>query len=159
MRRLLTTISVLLLLAITWSQALAASLCLHTQAAHSCCFVTKTEHKQYQSAHNEGMTMPGMDAAGSVGMDATQDAQEEDVFIGQSMKDCAPCVQTSPLQTTTLVTGFVDQSKRDLRMAAPLGAALLAPVGLTSALSASSRPHAPPGNSSPRYTLINVLRI
>lgn len=161
MKRLLTTISVLLLLATTWGQVLAASLCVHMQAAHSCCFIRKAEHKHYQHTHHEGMAMTVMEGAESVGMyaHATEDAEEGVSSIGQPMRGCTPCVQNSTLQTTTVAIGFVHQSKRDVKMAAPLEAALLAPIGLTSTLSVSSRPHAPPNASAPRHVLVNVFRI
>lgn len=105
--------------------------------------------------------MTGMDSTENLGMraPATGDAEEGVGSIGQPMKDCAPCVQNIQLQTTTVVTGFVDQSKRGVKMAAPLDAAILAPLGLLSSSSVSSRPHAPPAASAPLYALISVLRI
>lgn len=162
MRRFLTTTSVLLLLVVTWGQVLAASVCPHMQAAHSCCFTKKAEHKQDQAAHHEDMAMGEMSGGESMGMQAAPAApsSEERVgSIGHPMKDCAPCVDRSPLQTTPVTVSSVDQSKRGVEIVAPLETSLLAPLALASRSLVSSRSHAPPGVQAPRHVLISVFRI
>jgi hypothetical protein len=166
MRRFLLIASVLMLFVSGWGHVLAAALCPHVKAEHSCCPAQKQEaarHDHGLSASHEAMPMDGME-----GMDmqtpATPVAETPTVggdanSLGQPVEDCVHCMGHSQLPTPPVAVGTADQSSRSAELAAPPATSLVTPPIPALTALVTSRPHGPPGASAPRHVLINIFRI
>jgi hypothetical protein len=164
MRRFLLIASVLMLFVSGWGHVLAAALCPHVKAEHSCCPAQATaSHDHGLSSSHEAMQMDGME-----GMDMQTPAAPvaetlttggDANSLGQPLEDCAHCMGHSQLPITPVAAGTADQSSRSAELAAPPATSLISPIAPTLTALVSSRPHGPPGTSAPRHVLINIFRI
>jgi hypothetical protein len=158
MRRFLLTASVLLLFVSGWSQVLAASLCSHTQGAHSCCVKKNAGHGE-ASAH-QGMAMDGMESMEMPSEESAPAAGNEiAASFGKHLEECAHCLGHSQSQTVPFAFITSDQSRRGDETLAPPATVVVTSLGSAFATPVTSRQHAPPGTTKSRHVLISLFRI
>lgn len=153
MRRVTSVICVILLTLLVsgGSSVLAAALCPNMQSL-SCCM--KTKHEAMPS--HEAMEGMAMDDAGVMPV-----ADVEAVSMSQRATPCAHCFSPADLAIKSAVIANPAQaSKRNLSGAMLARALESLPASDSPFVSIISlRQHAPPGASSARHVLINVLLI
>ena len=155
MRRLPIFVLSCLLFTGGWSPVLASAFCPRAQG-HDCCVTMAVGEEHKQATHHQGMEMGGteMPSHAHDAHDGTAAA------IDQKVRDCAHCAAHSGGPTAPAVTFSVpDSSGRDAASAPPQVHRFFFPASLTTNLLVSSRPHGPPGFTTPRHVLISVFLI
>ncbi|HEX7316486.1 MAG TPA: hypothetical protein VF297_21465 [Pyrinomonadaceae bacterium] len=157
MRRLSIFGLICLLFASGWSPVLAAAFCPRARG-HDCCATTAAGEEHKQAAHHHGMEMGGAEMPSPEhardGHDGTAAA------IDRKVEDCAHCAAHSGVPTAPAVTfGAPDSSGKEAASAPPQVHRFFIPASLATNLLVSSRPHGPPGVTTPRHVLINVFLI
>ncbi len=169
-RVLFTLIIVIALLSSAWGNMLLASFCPHFTQNH----VRSFKHSAHQPISLEshagtcGMNMPDMQMesmdnsqgdpdAPVAQTDAANDSNTDADALDHPGEACPHCLMHSQPISVTATVVAVDPSKRLVETnAPPADFAMASPSALV-----PIRPleHGPPGNSFPRYVLINVFRI
>ena len=171
-RVLFTLIIVIALLSSAWGNVLAASFCPHFAQNH----VRSFKHSAQQPVSTEvashagtcGMNMPDMqmesmdnsqgDTDAPVAQtDGANDSNADADALDHPGEACPHCLMHSQPISVTATVVAVDPSKRLVETnAPPADFAMASPSAL---VPITPLEHGPPGNSFPRYVLINVFRI
>ena len=171
-RVLFTLIIVIALLSSAWGNVLAASFCPHFAQNH----VRSFKHSAHQPVSTEvashaetcGMNMPDMQMesmdnsqgdpdAPVAQTDAANDSNTDADALDHPGEPCPHCLMHSQPTSVTATVVAVDPSKRLVETnAPPADFAMASPSAL---VPITPLEHGPPGNSFPRYVLINVFRI
>lgn len=158
MRRLPIFGLLFLLFASGWSPVLAAAFCPRAQG-HDCCVTTAASEEHQQAAHHHAMEMGGTEMPGPA---LAHDAHDgTTAAIDRKVKDCAHCVAHSGGPAAPAVTFSVPDSSsgRDAACAPSQVHKFFVPASPATNLLVSSRPHGPPGITTPRHVLISVFLI
>jgi hypothetical protein len=152
-RFLSTGILLLALLVSAWGNVLAAALCPHMAADHSCCHAqfshSSASHEMMGEMQMGDMQMtPAAPAHGSEGNAFTQPGMSCEYCIGYSQMTATP----NTLRQAT-------QTKHGIELSAPLAPSQSITVASSFVPSVTSRQHAPPGDISSRHVLLSVFRI
>jgi hypothetical protein len=173
-RAIFTSFTLLVFMAGTWGNVLAAAFCPRLGSALSCCL----KHDSYPSQSPETHDMHHMDMGqmADMQMDMPAESKEEAwtqeqsqpsaevdqnagaSALGRPVETCSHCLSHSQLPLGSITLHETESGKRRAALTAPQLAQDTALVSLPR-LIFDPREHAPPGDSSPRYLLINVFRI
>ncbi|MBA2527831.1 MAG: hypothetical protein H0V18_18925 [Pyrinomonadaceae bacterium] len=148
-RFLATTILATALLLSQGGNFLVAALCPHLQSGMASC-----------KAQLAVATMSHMDM-GHMGMEHESAANLDPhaVALGQPIGSCSHCAVHSRTNPNTASLSATEAVKRSADWNIPLHLSRVAPVALSPVAVLNSRAHGPPGETTPRYILINIFRI
>jgi hypothetical protein len=173
-RAVFTSFILLAFLAGTWGNVLAAAFCPRIGSTLSCCL--KHNSHPSQSRETYGMHHMDMGQMADMQMDMSAESPAENstqeqrqplaevsqdagpTTLGQPVDTCSHCLNHSQLPSGSVTVRETESAKRRATLTAPQLVQDAALVSLPR-LIFDPREHAPPGDSSPRYLLINVFRI
>ena len=173
-RAVFTSFILLAFIAGAWGNVLAAAFCPRLGSTLSCCL----KHSSHPSQSPETHDMHHMDMGqmADMQMDMPAESTEEastqkqseplaevnqdagPTALGQPVETCSHCLSHSQLPLGSITLHETESAKQRADLTAPQLAQDTALVSLPR-LIFDPREHAPPGDSSPRYLLINVFRI
>jgi len=149
--RLLFAGIILSLFVSSWGTVLAAAMCPHMAADHSCCHAMHKHGRMTDMAMTSDMQMSPIAVQSPA-------ASQANTF-SQPLEACAHCLGHSQLPPRPVTLREADQTKRGVKISAPFaadGPNSLIPLRVPAVL---PRPHAPPGVMPARHGLLSVFRI